>query len=199
MANGIATVTAVFPFADSYENASITLNINGKNVELNLDKDSDNSTGGIAGIQSGTSEEFYECYSELQSEIMNNVKYPESLVKEDIQAMAVVQFTISAAGNLTDAKILKSSGYELFDAEALRAVNSVKKKWTPREHNGRAISVSYTMPFTFKTKSAVEDMEIYLDGKLISEEEMKALNPENIASISIDKQDSPNKMHITSK
>ena len=36
--------------------------------------------------------------------------------------------------------------------------------------------------------STVGDMEIYLDGKKISEQELKALNPETIASMSIDKE-----------
>ena len=38
------------------------------------------------------------------------------------------------------------------------------------------------------TLSLIGDMEIFLDGKKISKEEMKAINPENIASMSIDKQ-----------
>ena len=47
------------------------------------------------------------------------------------------------------------------------------------------------------TLSTVGKMEIYLDGKKISEKEMKALNPETIASMSIDRQ--KNAIYITSK
>ena len=47
------------------------------------------------------------------------------------------------------------------------------------------------------TLSVVGDMEIYLDGKKINEEEMKALNPETIATMTIDRQN--NTINITSK
>lgn len=47
------------------------------------------------------------------------------------------------------------------------------------------------------TLSTVGKMDIYLDGKKISEKEMKAINPETIASMSIDKQN--NTIYITSK
>ena len=47
------------------------------------------------------------------------------------------------------------------------------------------------------TLSTVGNMEIYLDGKKISEDEMKAINPETIGSMSIDKQ--KNAIYITSK
>ncbi|MCH5229235.1 MAG: M56 family metallopeptidase [Muribaculaceae bacterium] len=47
------------------------------------------------------------------------------------------------------------------------------------------------------TLSTVGEMEIYLDGEKISEKEMKELNPETIASMSIDKQ--KNTIYITSK
>ena len=96
--------------------------------------------------------ELNEYYPELWWEIQNNVQFPKSFEKENMEARAIAQFTINANGYLTDVKILKSSGYELVDSEILRAINSVKNKFTPRERDGKVISVIYTMPFTFKTK-----------------------------------------------
>ena len=227
------------------------------NSHVSFDKGSENlSDSKIAttnsqtingGNQVGTSYELYEDLPELWLEISNNIKFPPSLEKENIEANVIVQFTINAEGYLTDAMVLKSSGNNSFDTEALRAVNSVKKKWTPRKKDDNPISVTYTYPVTFKTKGNVTqsaesasesimlshtttiekddsklhgksnirnsktitinnennthstsvNMDIYLDGQKISEEEMKTLNPETIVQMSIDKQN--NTILITSK
>ena len=224
LALGVATVPAVKAAVSTISNS-----------EVSPDKGNEN----LPSLQAGTPVELNEFYPELWWEITNKVKFPKSLEKEKIEARAIAQFTINSNGHLTDIKILKSSGYELFDSEILRAINSMNKNWTPREKNGKAISVTYTMPFTFTTKgmatietdeskdssqtrnmqmnesntsiikirsslpvnhysaSLSSEMDYVLDGKKISEEEMKALNPENIASMSIDKQN--NKITITSK
>ena len=110
MTNGAATITAVFPVSESYENASIAFNINGQDVKLNLDDFRRNSQ-------------------------TNSISISPS--------------------------------------------------------NGIVISQGNS------TLSTVGKMEIYLDGKKISEKEMKALNPETIASMSIDRQ--KNAIYITSK
>ena len=110
MANGRATITAVFPFSDNYENASIALNINGKEVKLNLDD-----------------------------------------FRKKSQSSSI--------------SISPSDGIVISQGNAIL--------------------------------STVGDMEIYLDGKKISEQELKALNPETIASMSIDKE--KNKIILKSK
>ena len=108
--NGSATITAIFPVSESYENASIVFNINGQDIKLNLDDFRKNS-------------------------------------------------------QTSSISISPSNGIVI--------------------SNGNA------------TLSTVGNMEIYLDGKKISEKEMKALNPETISSMSIDKQ--KNAIYITSK
>ena len=110
MTNGQATITAVFPFSDKYENASIALNINGQVVKLNLDDFRRNSQ-------------------------TNSISISPS--------------------------------------------------------NGIVISQGNAV------MSTVGSTEIYLDGKKINEQDLKALNPETIASMSIDKQN--NTIKITSK
>ena len=110
MTDGIANITAVFPFSDNYENASLSLSVNGKEVKLNLDDFCRNS-------------------------------------------------------QTSSVSISPSNGIVIYEGTVNR--------------------------------STAEDMDIYLDGKKISEEEMKALAPETIASMSIDKQN--NRINITSK
>ena len=110
MTNGRSTITAVFPISDSYENANVTLTVNGKEVKLNLD---------------------------------------------DFR------------------------------------LNSQKSSISISPSNGIVISQGNA------TLSTVGDMEIFLDGKKIDEAEMKALKPENIATVKIDKQ--KNQMIITTR
>lgn len=110
MTNGKATITAVFPFSDNYENASEALNINGQEVILNLDDFHKNSQSSAISISPS---------------------------------------------------------------------------------NGIVISQGNTI------LSNLGDMEIFLDGKKIGEKEMKSLNPEKIASMSIDKDN--HTINITTK
>ena len=110
MENGNVVITSVFPESDNYENASISLNINGKTVTLQL-------------------EEFRKAAQHLQ------------------------------------ASISTSNGIVIY--------------------NGNA------------TLSTVGNMEIYLDGKKISEDEMKALDPRQIKSMEINNQ--TNSIYINTK
>ena len=110
LTDGHASITAVFPFSDNYENASVAFIINGKEVKFNLDDFRRNS-------------------------------------------------------QTSSISISPSNGIVI--------------------SNGNAIV------------STIGDMEIYLNGKKISEKEMKALNPEAIASMSIDKE--KNSINIISK
>ena len=110
MTNGSATITAVFPFSDNYEDANVAFNINGKEIKLGIDDFRRNS-------------------------------------------------------QTSSISISPSNGIVI--------------------SNGNA------------TLSTVGEMEIYLDGKKISEQEMKGLNPETIASMSIDRQ--KNTINLTSK
>jgi len=57
-----------------------------------------------------------------------------------------VIFVIHENGNLSDVKAFGTNSR--FDAEASRAVNSIKDKWNPAKLNGRNISYRFRMPFT---------------------------------------------------
>lgn len=110
MTNGAATITAVFPFSESYENVCVAFNIGGRDVKLNLEDFRKNS----------------------HTHTMSNSPSKDIVIS-----------------------------------------------------NGKT------------TSPTVENMDIYLDDKKISESEMMALNPETIGLMSIDKQ--KNTINITSK
>ena len=108
MENGIASITAVFPFSGDYENTSIILNINGEDVNLDL------------------------------------------------------------------AKFLK---------------NAQSQSISVSKESGIVVTSVESYP------KSIENYNIYLDGKEISKADMNALNPEDIASVTIVK----NTIIITSK
>ena len=61
---------------------------------------------------------------------------------------AIVSFTIERNGEISNAKISKSSGDTAADAEALRVVNGMPK-WAPGKIKGQAVQVKYILPVTF--------------------------------------------------
>lgn len=79
--------------------------------------------------------------------LQNNIKYPESCAKNNIQGRAIVQFIVDKTGLVRDAKIMRHVNPEL-DAEALRIVNAMPR-WIPGKENGKAVSVKYTLPISF--------------------------------------------------
>ena len=89
----------------------------------------------------------------VQVWIAKNLKYPEEAVKENAQGKAFVQFIIDKTGTVKEQKIIRSSGNQSLDAEALKVVGEMPK-WTPGKQRGQAVRVAYTLPiqFTLPTK-----------------------------------------------
>ena len=50
---------------------------------------------------------------------------------------------------MCDAEIVISSGYQLFDVEAMRLVLNMPT-WKPGVHNGDSVRVKFTLPILFK-------------------------------------------------
>ena len=61
-----------------------------------------------------------------------NMQYPEALKEKNIKGVAIVEFMVRADGSVTDVALVKTSGYEDFDNEAIRLVNSFPK-WKAAE------------------------------------------------------------------
>lgn len=80
--------------------------------------------------------------------IQKNLKYPEKAMKERITGHVFLNFIIDEEGNVTNPQIKRGVNPEL-DAEALRVIKKMPK-WKPGIQRGKAVSVSYTIPVTFK-------------------------------------------------
>jgi TonB family protein len=57
---------------------------------------------------------------------------------------AIISFVIDGVGNITDVRIEKSSGYEIYDQKAVLAVKMVRKLPPPPVSLGDAVGVHYT-------------------------------------------------------
>ena len=83
--------------------------------------------------------------------LMMNVKYPESAVKAKQQGNAIVGFVVGKDGTVSDVHIVKSTGYDVLDNEAMRVVKSMPA-WEPGKQKGKPVNVKYNVPIRFKQK-----------------------------------------------
>jgi TonB family protein len=83
-------------------------------------------------------------YSEFLSE---NIKYPVPCRRDGLTGTVYVQCVIDKEGNLISTKTLNKS-HELFEIEALRVVN-LMKKWTPGKRDGEEVEMTINLPIKF--------------------------------------------------
>lgn len=82
--------------------------------------------------------------------IQKAIKYPALALRNQVEGKVFVNFTVSPQGEVTDVKIAKGIGAGC-DEETVRAVKTLPK-FAPGKQNGRAVSVSFTVPVTFAIK-----------------------------------------------
>ena len=82
--------------------------------------------------------------------IYANLRYPESAKTNNITGQVIVQFIVTAEGDITKTKVIRSIGYGC-DEEAVRVIDSMNEsnKWIPGSHNGRPVPVTFTLPIKF--------------------------------------------------
>jgi protein TonB len=80
--------------------------------------------------------------------IQKATKYPSLALRNQVEGRIFVSFTVNAQGDVSDVKVVKGLGSGL-DEETVRAVKTLPK-FIPGKQNGRAVSVSFTVPITFK-------------------------------------------------
>jgi TonB family protein len=81
--------------------------------------------------------------------IQERLVYPEQARRDNVTGRVFVSFTVSTEGGVKDAKIIKGLGSGL-DEATLAAVSQLPR-FIPGKQNGRAVSVSFTVPVTFPT------------------------------------------------
>lgn len=79
--------------------------------------------------------------------IRSNLKYPTEARTNGKEGKVFVKFVVDEAGKVRDAAIARGVDPQL-DAEALRVVSSLPD-WKPGYQEGKAVKVSYMLPFSF--------------------------------------------------
>ena len=85
----------------------------------------------------------------LTKYIQSHLQYPDGT---DAEGIVVVQFVVKADGSIGEVKVLRRAD-EALNEEAVRVVKSLPK-FTPGRQNGKAVSVWYTFPVSFKRSSS---------------------------------------------
>jgi len=85
---------------------------------------------------------------DLGEYIGQNLHYPDSARKHNIEGRVVVQFVVTEQGKITDCKVVKGIGY-LCDEEALHVVSAMPP-WKPGMQDGKPVAVYFTLPIRFK-------------------------------------------------
>ncbi|HEX4403758.1 MAG TPA: TonB family protein [Polyangia bacterium] len=101
-----------------------------------------------AEIAERTRERQYDRYrQEIQRRVQNVLVFPKVLALRLEQGEAVVTFIVRPDGALSDGpRIIKSSGFQEFDAEAVKAV----QRAAPFPRRGEQSGISLQMPVTFE-------------------------------------------------
>lgn len=84
----------------------------------------------------------------LMSYMSRNTKYPQDAEEAKITGRVLVQFTIEKDGSINDVTVVNMVSPSL-DRESARVTMSMPK-WIPGKKKGEAVSMKYTLPFTFK-------------------------------------------------
>lgn len=85
---------------------------------------------------------------ELDQFIADSLQYPEALKESHPEGTTIVQFMVNTDGSLSDIEIIKKSGYDEMDDEALRVVN-LFPKWEAGKKDGEAIAILTQLPIHF--------------------------------------------------
>ncbi|MRX47760.1 M56 family metallopeptidase [Pedobacter puniceum] len=115
--------------------------------------------------------------------LMKNLQYPIEAKEKKIEGRVIVNFIVEKDGSLSDIKILRGVSKEL-DEEALRVIK-LSPNWEPGQQNGKVVRVNFALPISFNLTGYTPKPQFILDGKVITEEDMKKIKPENIDKVEV--------------
>lgn len=82
--------------------------------------------------------------------LSENIKYPDTLMELGISGKTIVLFIVEKDGRISNVRILKSSGYEAFDREAIRVIKLLKDRFYPALVNGKPVRAYCNLPIEFE-------------------------------------------------
>ena len=97
--------------------------------------------------------EFPGGMGELMTYLGENIKYPSKAKENQWEGRTICQFVVEKDGSISNAEIVKSSGYQLLDVEAMRVILNMPN-WSAGIQNGDSVRVKFTIPVTFKLRES---------------------------------------------
>ncbi|SDG92738.1 TonB family C-terminal domain-containing protein [Dyadobacter soli] len=85
---------------------------------------------------------------EMYRFLTENVKYPRSLRRRNIEGKVFVSFIVDATGKLSQLFVL-ASPHNLMAEEAIRVVRAMPN-WKPAERDGVKVAIKYNLPINFQ-------------------------------------------------
>jgi TonB family protein len=86
--------------------------------------------------------------AEMMKYLSQNIQYPPSAAKNDVEGRVILQFVVEKDGQIGEVKIVRSVDPEL-DAEAVRVIKTMPN-FIPGRQDGKPVAVWYTIPISFK-------------------------------------------------
>ena len=88
-------------------------------------------------------------FNRIKQAIEQNWQYPELALRYGLQGRLSLEFAVGANGELEQLRIVRSSGSQLLDDEALRAIKAAAPfPPIPSWIKGNPLSISVTMEYT---------------------------------------------------
>lgn len=84
--------------------------------------------------------------------LTDNVRYPVNAQENKIEGKVFCQFIVEKDGHIGNVVVIRSTGDEELDAEAIRLVESMPQ-WKPARYKGKPVRVKYTIPVQFRLSS----------------------------------------------
>ncbi len=92
--------------------------------------------------------EFPGGISEMMKFVQTNLKYPESARNKLIGGKVFLKFVVNETGEINNVEILKGSGNDEIDEEAVRVVK-LMPKWSPANMTGKPVKCYFNLPLSF--------------------------------------------------
>lgn len=86
----------------------------------------------------------------LNDYLKANIQYPQHSAAWNEEGVEVVQFVVTAKGELTDIEVINSISPNI-DAEVLRVLQTTSGMWRPSFENGRPVACAKEVAITFTT------------------------------------------------
>lgn len=81
--------------------------------------------------------------------VLENLKYPSEAKEKKLGGRVIMLMVVGADGKVKDIRVIQSSGYNFFDAEAMRVLSTCPD-WEPGMKDGKPVDVRYVYPVVFK-------------------------------------------------